>query len=224
MDIFIDTSNVETISEWDKTGIISGVTTNPALLSQEKGNPIEILSKIASIMDKRPVSAQVTHSDSESMVKQGIKLSQIANNIIIKLPANHQGFLTQVKFAELGINTNITLCFDPVTASLFAKAGATYVSMILGRTDDFNLQQSDLVLRTKKIFTNLETKTKILAASFRSPHQVELAMSQGADVLTIPPKTLEMALENPLTNSGLGDFSKAWDGLTKEDRSKYDEC
>jgi len=33
-----------------------------------------------------------------------------------------------------------------------------------------------------------------------------------------------MALENPLTNSGLGDFSKAWDGLTKEDRSKYDEC
>ena len=43
------------------------------------------------------------------------------------------------------IKTNITLCFDPVTALLFSKVGADYVSMIIGRSEDFNLQQSNLI-------------------------------------------------------------------------------
>ena len=39
MEIFLDTSNIDSILEWDKKGFISGVTTNPALLSKEKGKP-----------------------------------------------------------------------------------------------------------------------------------------------------------------------------------------
>ena len=92
MQIFIDTSNIDLITKWNQTGIIDGVTTNPALLSQEDENPINILSKISKIMEDRPVSAQVTASNHKDMFTQGMKLSAISNNIIIKLPANVQGF------------------------------------------------------------------------------------------------------------------------------------
>jgi len=223
MQIFIDTSNIDLITKWNQTGIIDGVTTNPALLSQEAEDPITILSKISEIMEDRPVSAQVTASNHKDMFTQGLKLSAISNNIIIKLPANFEGFQALQLLNNENIKTNITLCFDPVTASLFSSAGATYVSMILGRTDDFNLQQSSLIERTKKIFINSKTETKILAASFRSPHQVELAMAQGADVLTIPPSTMDMVFNNPLTLSGLGDFANAWKKLSQKDRDQYEQ-
>jgi len=70
---------------------------------------------------------------------------------------------------------------------------------------------------------NSKTETKILAASFRSPHQVELAMAQGADVLTIPPSTMDMVFNNPLTLSGLGDFANAWKKLSQKDRDQYEQ-
>lgn len=223
MEIFLDTSNIDSILEWDKKGFISGVTTNPALLSKEKGKPIEILKEICNIMNHKPVSAQVTCEKVEEMVNQGIYLSKISKNILVKLPANNNGYLALIELNKLNIRTNITLCFDPVIASLFAKAGATYVSLILGRTEDFNLQQKTLISRTKKIFDIHNFKTKILGASFRNPQQVELAMSQGADVLTIPPSTLNMVFSNPLTNSGLIDFNNAWDKIENSYKDSYDK-
>lgn len=223
MEIFIDTSNIGLIKKWNNTGLISGVTTNPALLSQQKGDPKETLSSIASIMKDRPVSAQVTMSSSENMIAQGIALSKISKNIIIKLPANYDGYLSLLKLKSIGIKTNITLCFDPVSAAFFSMSGATYVSMIMGRTDDFNLQQPSLIERTKKIFINMNAKAKILGASFRTPHQVELAMSQGADILTIPPQTLEMLFNNPLTKTGLADFKTSWETLDLKVRENYEK-
>jgi len=125
MKIFLDTSSINDIKNWDKLGFISGVTTNPALLSKEEGKPIEILKEICSLMGDRPVSAQVTTNNPDKMLKQGIFLSKISDNILVKLPANLDGYKTLSKLVELKIKTNITLCFDPVLASLFAKAGAT---------------------------------------------------------------------------------------------------
>jgi len=94
--------------------------------------------------------------------------------------------------------------------------------MIIGRTEDFNLQQNTLIARTKKIFDNGNFETQILAASFRNPNQIELAMSQGADVLTIPPSSLKMLFDNPLTNGSLKDFENAWKTINEEDKRTYD--
>jgi len=222
MKIFIDTSSIEDIKTWDKLGFISGVTTNPALLSKENGQPIEILKEICALMGDRPVSAQVTTEDPAKMVAQGVYFSKLADNVLVKLPANLNGYKALIKLNQLKIKTNITLCFDPVTACLFAKAGATYVSMIIGRSEDFNLYQSSLIKRTKAIFENNNFNTKILGASFRNPQQIELAMSQGADVLTIPPSSLSMLFNNPLTNGGLQDFEDAWKTIDEEDKKTYD--
>jgi len=222
MEIFLDTSSIKDIKKWDNLGFISGVTTNPALLSKEKGMPIELLKEICALMGERPVSAQVTAESSEKMIEQGIYFSNLSDNILVKLPSNLSGYKAQIKLSQLNIKTNITLCFDPVTDCLFAKAGATYVSMILGRSEDFNLQQSSLIKRTRAIFEHNSFDTKILGASFRNPQQIELAMSQGADVLTIPPNSLSMLFNNPLTNGGLKDFEDAWKTINDNDKKTYD--
>ena len=41
MKIFLDTANIESIKRYNDMGAVYGVTTNPTLLSKEKGHPAE---------------------------------------------------------------------------------------------------------------------------------------------------------------------------------------
>ena len=94
--------------------------------------------------------------------------------------------------------------------------------MIIGRKDDFNLGEDSLVERTKRVFDSFDVSTKIIAASFRYPNQFEKAIISGADIATVPPKTLRMSLENHLSQGGLNDFNNKWNELPKKSRDKYE--
>ena len=49
MKFFIDTANIDEIKKAAELGVLDGVTTNPSLLSKEKGNFREILERIKSL-------------------------------------------------------------------------------------------------------------------------------------------------------------------------------
>ena len=83
MQFFIDTANIAEIKELSNSGLLDGVTTNPSLISKEKGDFFEILTEITKITDG-PVSAEVVATESDMMIKEGLKLAKIADNICIK--------------------------------------------------------------------------------------------------------------------------------------------
>src|SRR5947208_464290 len=58
MKIFLDTANLDAIKLYNEMGIVDGITTNPTLLSKEKGNPAEIMQEIVRIVNG-PVSLEV---------------------------------------------------------------------------------------------------------------------------------------------------------------------
>lgn len=220
MDIFIDSANLEEIKYWNKLGVLKGVTTNPALLSTQKISPVELLKEISNLVAPYPVSAQVTKENSEEIIKQAKFLAKINKNIVVKIPALKKYLELVPELKKENIKTNITLCFDPVTALLFSKVGADYVSMIIGRSEDFNLQQSNLIQRTRELISG--GHTKILAASFRNPNQLEIAISHKPDIVTVPHNTLLMSLNNPLSNSGVKDFYDKWLTVQKNFRDEYE--
>jgi transaldolase len=86
MKFFIDTANVKDIREAAELGLLDGVTTNPTLLSREDGDPREILRQITKIVEG-PVSAEVTALDAQGMVREGLELRKIADNIVMKAGA-----------------------------------------------------------------------------------------------------------------------------------------
>src|SRR5262245_63631433 len=90
MKFFIDTASVQEIRDAASLGLLDGVTTNPSLLSKEKGDPREILREITKIVDG-PVSAEVTAVDHEGMVSEGLALRQLAENIVVKIPMTLEG-------------------------------------------------------------------------------------------------------------------------------------
>jgi|TARA_Y100000389_G_scaffold47840_1_gene43036 transaldolase len=210
MQFFIDTANIEEIKELSNSGLVDGVTTNPSLIAKENGNFFEILQEITKITNG-PVSAEVVATESSNMIKEGLKLAKIADNICIKLPLTMEGLKACKYFSNENIATNVTLCFSSSQAILAAKAGATYVSPFLGRLDDISFNGLNLISDIREIYDNYpEFETEILAASIRNPIHLTESAKIGADVATIPGKVFKQLVSHPLTDKGLDIFDSDW--------------
>ncbi|MBN2071750.1 MAG: fructose-6-phosphate aldolase [Candidatus Krumholzibacteriota bacterium] len=214
MKFFIDTANVDEIKEAAKLGLLDGVTTNPTLLSREKGSFRETLREICSIVPG-PVSAEVVSLDAGGMVKEGKDLTTIADNIIIKVPCTTEGIKAIGMFKAEGIETNATLCFSANQGLLVAKAGATYVSPFVGRLDDVGQPGMELIADLVDIYNNYSFATQIIVASIRSVQHVYESALLGADVATIPFKVISQLIKHPLTDKGIESFLADWEKVEK---------
>ncbi|HXW12416.1 MAG TPA: transaldolase family protein, partial [Nitrososphaeraceae archaeon] len=135
MKIFLDTASIESIKKFVDMGIVDGITTNPTLISREKGHPEDIMRGIVKIV-KGPVNLEVVATNSEEMIEEGLRLKKFGENVIVKVPMTSDGLKAVRKLAENKIKTNVTLIFSSNQALLAAKAGASYVSPFIGRLDD----------------------------------------------------------------------------------------
>ncbi len=210
MKFFLDTANVDKIKYYADMGLVDGVTTNPSLVAKEGRNFEDVIKEIVSIVEG-PVSAEVTATDSETMVKQARQLSTIHKNIVIKVPMIKEGIKAAHILAKEGIKINMTLIFSPSQALLAAKAGARYVSPFVGRLDDISHIGMELVETIRGIFDNYDFECEIIVASIRNPLHVVDAAVMGADIATIPPDVMDKLFNHPLTDIGLAKFMKDWE-------------
>src|SRR5690606_6934482 len=140
-------------------GLVDGVTTNPALLAREEGDPVARLVALAARVNG-PVSAQVTHGDAKEMVAQGRALAALAPNIVVKLPAHRAGLEAARALTADGIACNVTLAFEPAQLVAFARVPVAYVSLILGRTEDFGLGDEERVAAAARLLAALGSPTE----------------------------------------------------------------
>ena len=210
MQLFLDGSDIEKIRKFSKLGLIDGVTTNPSIILKSGKNMIEVISELAEIVSGS-VSAEVSALESEKMIEEGIKLSEIAKNVTVKLPITWDGLAACNALSKKGISINMTLCFSVSQSLLAAKAGAEYVSPFIGRLDDLNLKGVELISDIKLVYSNYKFPTKILAASIRTINHVKECARHGADVATIPINIFEGLVKHPLTDSGLSQFTADWE-------------
>ncbi|ALI37317.1 Transaldolase [Candidatus Nitrosocosmicus oleophilus] len=215
MKIFLDTANVASIEKYNELGVVDGITTNPTLLSKEKGNPIKTMKKIVEIM-KGPVSLEVVAIDYDKMLEESLKLAKYGENVVVKIPMTMAGLKVVHSLTKKGIKTNVTLIFSANQALLAAKAGATYVSPFIGRLDDIGAEGLNLVSEIVQIFASYDISTQLLVASVRHPLHVIEAAKMGADVVTLPPDILDKMIRHPLTDKGLDSFLSDWKKLEKD--------
>lgn len=215
MMIFIDTANVNEIKEALSWGAVDGVTTNPTLIAKENKPAKDLLKEICSVITG-PVSAEVISRDTQGMVGEARTLSEIAKNIVIKIPLVKEGLKAVRILSREDIKTNATLCFSPSQALLAAKAGADYVSPFIGRLDDISQVGMDLIRQIKKIYSNYGFRTKIIVASVRNPLHVVDAALTGADIATVPFAVIEQLAKHPLTDIGIQRFLEDYNKIPKK--------
>ena len=212
MKLFIDTANIQDIREMASFGIVSGVTTNPSLIAKEGRKLEDVIHEIVSLVDG-PISAEVAEGKCDDMVKQAIPLAKIHKNIVIKLPMTWEGIKACKILTSQGIHTNVTLCFSVSQALLAMEAGATYLSPFMGRLDDAGFEAEELIQDIVTVRDNDGYETKLIAASIRNLHHLEIASLAGADIATIPTAVFKKMVEHPLTEKGLQIFADAAKGV-----------
>jgi len=210
MKFFVDTAEVSEIRALAESGLLDGVTTNPSLIAKSGRPMAEVIKEICDITPG-PVSAEVTATDYDGMMREGEHLGRIASNVVIKLPLTEAGLRACKHMVNNGVMVNVTLCFSAAQAILAAKAGATYVSPFVGRLDDIGQDGMGLIADTVQIYDNYPAlRTEVLVASIRHPIHLIQAAKLGAHVATLPPAVIKTLYKHPLTDKGLESFLADW--------------
>ena len=215
MKLFLDTANIEEIREINRWGVLGGVTTNPSLVAKEADDPDRIWKEILSEVDG-PISLETTELEADPMYEQGVGLSQMAPNAIVKVPMTPDGLAAGKRLVGDGIRVNVTLVFSPAQAILAAEIGAYIVSPFLGRLDDVASDGMELLRKICEIYEIQGYETNVLAASLRHPMHVVDAALAGAHIATMPFSVFKQLVKHPLTDAGLDKFLQDWKALQEE--------
>ncbi len=211
MRFFLDTADTDEIAQGLDWGMVDGITTNPSLIAKAGKPYLRTVQEIAEMVgEDRPVSGEVLATDYDGMMGEARRLAGLAPNVVVKVPLGPVGLKAVRTLRQEGTLCNVTLCFSPSQALLAAKAGAAYISPFVGRLDDVSHDGMQLIEQIVEIYANYDFETEVLVASVRhAGHVVESAM-MGADVATIPLKTLKQLYRHPLTDLGLERFLADW--------------
>lgn len=207
MELYLDSADINHIKEVAGMGFISGVTTNPSLLAKENPN-VDIRQRIKEIhsLVGGHLSVEVNSVKSDEMIAEAEGILEWFPDAVIKIPMIPEGLTAVSKLADNDIPTNVTLVFSPTQALAAANAGATYVSVFMGRLDDISMNSGEILEEIAEIWEVQALESFIIAASIRHPLHIVQAAKAGADIATVPYNVLMQSLKHNLTDAGLQKF------------------
>ncbi len=216
MQIYVDTANINHIRHCAELGFISGVTTNPSLLAKEDPS-VDIRQRILEIYDLigGHLSVEVNSTDTNGMIAEADEILSWFPNATIKIPMIPEGLSAVRKLSNKGIPTNVTLIFSANQAIAAANAGATYVSVFMGRLDDISFDSVGVLQDICEIWDVQDYESLIIAASVRNPLHIIESARAGADIATVPYNVIIQSLKHPLTDAGLNAFLKDYQKMTE---------
>ena len=213
MRLFLDTANLEQIRHGVQLGVISGVTTNPSIISREgKIDYKKLVKEICSIVPG-PVSTEVLSLDASGMIAEAREIAKWAENIVVKIPASLEGVEATSRLSKENIKVNFTLCFSLNQALLGIAAGATFVSPFVGRLDDIGEDGMKVVSDIAQYLCYYQLNAQVIAASIRHPQHCFMAAKAEAHIATVPYEVLLQMIKHPLTDIGIKRFVADWDRI-----------
>ncbi len=217
MELYLDTANINHIREVAGYGFITGVTTNPSLLAKEDPT-IDIKQRILEIhsLVGGHLSVEVNSLETQGMIKEADEILSWFPDATIKIPMLPAGLGAVKQLYDREIPTNVTLVFNPTQALAAANAGATYVSVFMGRLDDIAVDSYALMNEICELWDKQGLEAMLIAASIRNPNHITQAAKAGCDIATVPYNVLMQSLKHPLTTAGIDAFVADYDRMQTE--------
>ena len=156
------------------------------------------------------------------MLKEAEEIISWFPDATIKIPCIPNGLAAAKALADQNIPTNVTLVFNTTQAIAAANAGATYVSVFMGRLDDIAHSSAEILYEIGEIWDVQDYDAQIISASIRHPIHIVESAKAGADIATVPYNVLMQSLKHPLTDIGLKKFLADYDKMQTEIQKNMD--
>ena len=214
MEFLLDTANIHEIERYNGIYRITGVTSNPTIISREKADFFPTLLAIRKIIGNKQLHVQVTGRSTEEMIKEAQAITAVlGRETFIKVPTNEIGLKTIKALKSEGYYVTATAIYTVQQAVMAANVGADYVAPYFNRMCNNNYDAAAAIADIATLYTASGVKTKILAASFKNPFQIMEALLAGADAVTASPALFTDMVESPLIDSAIDGFEKDWQSL-----------
>ncbi len=186
MKLFLDSADPQEISEVRSWGLLSGVTTNPGLISKAGPDMRKTLSGVLEASPGAVFAQAIGWNEIEPLVAQARWLHGFSDRIIVKLPMSVAGIraLQQLKRETPETQIAITAVSSVAQAYLCGKAGADIVAIFNGPLDQGSDTPVELVVPVRKIYDNYGFTTQILSCG-RYPRSFGEFAVAGSDICTM---------------------------------------
>lgn len=211
MELILDTADVQAIKELNELLTVTGVTTNPTIITKSgKDAEVAIQEIIDTISEDQLLFIQVVSTDFEGIMKEAKQISQLRpKNMYVKIPVTHEGLKAIKECKKLGIHTLATAIYSADEAFLAAMNGAEYLAPYVNRMCNYG----DGVKETKDLIEMLKAHNlpaKVVAASFKNTSQAHELIKAGIQAETLPPDVVWGMVNHPGTKIAVGEFSVNW--------------
>jgi len=212
MKILLDTANLKDIRYFNKYYPIIGVTTNPTILSKEGGDVVKLLCDIRAIIgDEKELHVQVTETEFDKIVEEAEAIIDLlGKNTYVKIPATDTGLRVAKYLSDKGIGVTVTAVLTAAQAMLASNAGASYVAPYISRSENLCADGVGTVEDIAKIFKASCSKTKILAASFKTAKEVLDVAVVGCHAATIGSTIMRILNSHTTTDTSIAGFDADW--------------
>ena len=210
MKILIDSADVEKIKEISKYREITGITTNPTILSKVEGDIKNILKELKEFTyGKYEIHIQTTESEVEGILSEARVLRKFfGETFYIKIPVTKAGLEAIKLCSREGIKVTATAILSPMQALAAAMNGASYVAPYVNRMENVGQDATETISVISDLL--IDYPTEILAASFKNIKQIQEVLLQGAEAATISPELIEPSVWHPYTDKSVIDFGSDW--------------
>jgi transaldolase len=209
MRIYIDSADLAEIKNALATGFVYGVTTNPTLLRRAGVNASQVpqLARQAVAHGAKELHLQTYAADEEGIVREGTELARLdPRRVVVKIPAVLEGYAAAAQLAAKGLRVTMTAVYTVRQAILADAVGAHYIAAYLGRMRDQGVDALELAGQMQRCLDVQGSTVEILAASVRSPEEVEALALLGIATATLPWKVLGRLLDSEATDAAASAF------------------
>ncbi len=211
MELFLDTADAQAVAELSEILSISGVTTNPTIITGSGKNPEQVADEMLAVLrPDQKLFMQVLAEDVDGIMADARAIVSLAPNICVKIPVTPAG-LRAIKAAKIeGMCVLATAIYSADEGFLAAMNGADYLAPYVNRMcnlGDGMQQVADL----QTMLNAHHLPTKICAASFKNTLQVHELILLGAGAATIPPEVAWSMIAHPSTQLAVDEFGTAWE-------------
>lgn len=220
----LDTANLNSIRKAFDIYPITGVTTNPTIISKEDRDFIGLLKEIREIIgEDTMLHAQVIGKSAEDMIKEAKYLNEtIGGNFYVKIPVTKEGIKAIRVLSKEGINITATAIFTAQQALMAAVSGAKFVAPYVNRIDNISGNGVEVVKDIIEELKLYNLDCKVLAASFKNVQQVQDLSRNGVHSVTVNPDIMDKMLEHPLTDWSVDQFINDWEKVYGEGKLTTD--
>jgi transaldolase len=215
--LHLDSADLAEAADAARSGVVSGITTNPAIMAAATSAPLVRLGELLETFVSGPVFYQLTARDADEAAAEAAAVRSAAagyvDRVVLKLPAQPWWYGIAAQFVDQGWPVAFTAVYEAGQAICAVETGASWIIPYVDRSSRLRPSESGVVGRLRPFVPD---DVVLLAASLKSPAQAVEALHDGADAITTSWHVITGLMEHPLTDSAVEEFMKTLEEARRE--------